>query len=321
MRSKIGMPVLAAALALASNATLAQTVGMATSPAGSFYHTMGSALAATLAEKGKVEVRIQPFSSANIHLPAINAGQVAFGLANIYELLLALQGGDFYKGRTNPNLRLVTITSPLRSAFWVKKDSPIQSIADLKGKRVAWGYSQQNIVMPLILAHFDAAGLKESDVTPVPVPTVVRNADDFMAGRNDVLFFAMGSAKVTEVDAAVGGIRALPLPDSPQTQASFKKNFPPAYIELVSPRPGLTGIATPTPIMTYDGVMVTYADAPEDLVYNVVKTLHDNAASLAKATPTLSSFRPATMAKKTDPIAYHPGAIKFYKEKGLWPPK
>jgi TRAP-type uncharacterized transport system substrate-binding protein len=104
-------------------------------------------------------------------------------------------------------------------------------------------------------------------------------------------------------------------------QASFKKNFPPAYIEVVNPRPGLAAIPAPTPIMAYDGVMVTSASVPEDVVYKVVKALYENAAIVAKASPTLGAFSQKTMAKKVDPIQYHPGAIKYFREKGLWPPK
>jgi TRAP transporter TAXI family solute receptor len=312
---------LAAALVLGAGAASAQTVGMATSPAGSLYHTQGSAMAPILKDKGKIEVRIQPFSSPNIHLPAINAGQIEFGLANIYELYLAVQGGDFYKGKKNENLRLVTITGPLRSAIFVKKDSPAKKLADIKGMRMVWGFAQQNIIMPLIMAHFDAVGLTEKDITPVNVPTVVRGADDFAAGKADAFFFALGSAKVTEVDAAVGGLRAFPLPDGPATQAAFKKHFPPAYTQTVNPAPGLAGIAEPTPIMAYDAVMVTHAAAPESVIYNMTKALHENAEAVAKSSPTLRGFNAGGMAKKTDLAEYHPGAIKYYKEKGLWPPK
>jgi hypothetical protein len=313
--------VLAVALVLGAGAASAQTVGMATSPAGSLYHTQGSAMAPILKDKGNIEVRIQPFSSPNIHLPAINAGQIEFGLANIYELYLAVQGGDFYKGKKNENLRLVTITGPLRSAIFVKKDSPAKKLADIKGMRMVWGFAQQNIIMPLIMAHFDAVGLTEKDITPVNVPTVVRGADDFAAGKADAFFFALGSAKVTEVDAAVGGLRAFPLPDGPATQAAFKKHFPPAYTQTVNPAPGLAGIAEPTPIMAYDAVMVTHAAAPENVIYNMTKALHENAEAVAKSSPTLRGFSTAGMAKKTDLAEYHPGAIKYYKEKGLWPPK
>jgi TRAP transporter TAXI family solute receptor len=321
MRSQALATAIGAALLLASSAAGAQTVGLATSPAGSLYHTQGSAMAPIVKEKGAVELRIQPFSSPNIHLPAINAGQIQFGLANIYEILIALEGGQFYQGKKNSNLRLVTITAPLRSAFFVQKDSPIKSLADFKGKRMGWAFSQQQIIMPLIRSYFDAAGLKDSDIVPVPVPTVVRGADDFAAGKADIFFFALGSAKVTEVDAKVGGLRAIALPDTAQTRASFQKNFPPAYVLMVQPAPGLAGVATPTPVMTYDAVMVTSTEVPEDVVYKVTKALHENAEAISKSSPTLRAFAPARMAKKTDPIEYHPGAIRYYKEKGLWPPK
>jgi TRAP transporter TAXI family solute receptor len=300
---------------------LAQTVGMATSPAGSLYHTQGSAMAPILKDKSNIEVRIQPFTSPNIHLPAINAGQIEFGLANIYEVSQAIDGLDFYQGKKNDKLRLVTITGPLRSAIFVKKDSPIKNLADLKGQRVTWGYTQQNTISAQIQSYFEAAGLSEKDITPVMVPAVVRGADDFAAGKADAFLFAVGSAKVTEVDAAVGGVRALSLSDGPATQAAFKKHFPPAYVQVVNPGPGLAGIVAPTGIMTYDAVMVTHAGAPDDVVYNMTKTLHENAEAVAKSSPTLRGFNPASMAKKTELADYHPGAIKYYKEKGLWPPK
>ncbi len=319
MVSKRIASALGAALLLATGAAQAQTVGMATSSAGSLYHTQGSAIAPILLEKGKIEVRIQPFASPNIHLPVINAGQIEFGLCNLYELHLALQGEDFFKGKKNSNLRLVTLTGPLRSAIFVRKDSPIKTLADLKGKRLGWGFAQQNIIMPLWLSHLDAVGLKESDVTQVPVPTVVRGADDFAAGKTDAFLFAVGSAKVTEVDASVGGLRALDLEDNAATKAAFKEHFPPAYVLEVKPAKGVAGIEAPTGIMAYDATMVTHANAPEDVVYQMTKILHENAEAVAKSTPALRGFAADGMAKKTDLAEYHPGAIKYYKEKGLWP--
>jgi len=321
MRSHLSASAFVAALLLAPTAASSQTVGMATSPAGSLYHTQGSAIAPLLKEKGNIELRVQPFTSPEIHLPAINAGQIEFGLANIYDVYLAVDGLEFFKGKKNENLRLVAITAPLRSAIFVKKDSPIKQLADLKGQRITWGYVQQNTIKQQLLSYFDAVGLAEKDIVPVLVPAVVRGADDFAAGKADAFLFAVGSAKVTEVDASVGGVRALPLSDSPQAQASIKKNFPPAYIQVLNPGPGLTGVLEPTPILTYDAVMVTHAAAPEDLVYNMTKTLHENAAAVDKSSPTLRGFSAGTMAKKVDLAQYHPGAIKYYKEKGLWPAK
>lgn len=308
-------------VAAVSSAVAQQPAGLATSPAGSFYHTQGSVMAGLLAEKANTQLRVQPFASPNIHLPAINAGQIEYGLANIYETGLAIRGEDFFKGRTNPNLRLIAITSQLRTGIFVRKDSPIKSLAELKGKRVPWNFAQQNIIMPLMLTHLDAVGLTEKDITTVPVPTVVRGADEFMAGRVDMFLFALGSAKTTEVDAAVGGIRALPLQDTPQAQASIKKHFPASYIEVVEPKQGVAGIQEPTPIQHYDGVLVTHAKLSDEAAYAMTKALWENAEALAKATPTLAEFKTTSMAKNTPGVEYHPGAIKFYQEKGVWPPK
>lgn len=319
MKSILAGVVALAAVSASANAQ--QAAGLATSSAGSFYHSQGSVMAGMLAEKAGIQLRVQPFASPNIHLPAINAGQIEFGLANIYELGLAIRGDDFFKGRANPNLRLIAITSQLRTGIFVRKDSPIKSLADLKGKRVTWNFAQQNIIMPLMRTHMDAAGLADSDITTVAVPTVVRGADEFMAGRVDTFLFALGSAKTTEVDAAVGGIRALPLPDTPQSLAAIKKHFPASYIEVVKPRQGVAGIHEPTPIQHYDGVLVTHAKISDQQVYDLTKALWENAEALAKGTPTLADFRTASMAKVTPGVEYHPGAIKFYQEKGVWPPK
>ena len=51
----------------------------------------------------------------------------------------------------------------------------------------------------------------------------------------------------------------------------------------------------------------------------MTRTLHENAEAVAKSSPTLRGFVAKDMAKKTNLAQYHPGAIKYYKEKGLWP--
>ena len=321
MRKTLLLCLSGAALAIFTISASAQTVGLATSSAGSFFHTQGSVIGGIVSGKHNIQVRVQPFSSGNVHLPLINDGRVEFGLVSIYEPLLALEGREFYQGHKNQNLRLVSITSVITALFFARKDSGIKTVADLKGKRVSWGYSQQNIFVPLLKAQFDAVGLTEKDIKPILVPTVVRGAEDFIEGRNDAFFIALGAAKVTEADAAVGGVSAVALNDTPETRASFQKNFPPAYIRVFQPRRGLAGIVEPTPVMTYDCVMVTNANVSEDVVYNMTKALYENAEALAKASPTMAAFSADSMAKKTDPLEYHPGAIKFYREKGLWPPK
>lgn len=305
-----------------TGSAVAQTVGIGTSTPGSFYHSMGSAIAKVITQKAGVSARVQPFSSAGVYFPAVNGGDLELGLGNIYELLLAMKGEGHFKGRTNANLRLISITSPLRVAVFVKKDSPIKTIADLKGKRVPDGYNQQRIIIPLMAAEYETAGMTSKDIVPVPVPTVARGADDFMAGRADALFFALGSGKVAEAEAAVGGIRALDIPNTPQNLAAIRKHVPPAYLRLEQPAKNLPGIVGPTHVIAYDAIFMTNAQMNEDAVYRITKAMWEDVDELKRSYAGFALFGRETMAKKHGaPIAYHPGAIKFYTEKGVWPPK
>ena len=90
----------------------------------------------------------------------------------------------------------------------------MKTMADLKGKKVGMGYSAMRTIDPMVKAILATGGLTEKDVTPVLIPNVIRGADDFTSGAADMFFFAFGAPKVREVDATVGGIRALEIPES-----------------------------------------------------------------------------------------------------------
>ena len=90
----------------------------------------------------------------------------------------------------------------------------MKTIADLKGKRVPYGYSAMRTIEPTVRAILATGGLSEKDVKPVLVPNVVRSADDFTSGAADMFFFAFGAPKVREVDATVGGIRVLEIDEA-----------------------------------------------------------------------------------------------------------
>ena len=103
----------------------------------------------------------------------------------------------------------------------VRKDSGIDTVADLKGKRfpIGWQGFQQGI--PLSNAMLATAGLSLDDMDGVPTANLLRAADDFKAGRLDATIFAIGAPKMAEVDAAVG-IKFLDLPDTPEAAKTLQ---------------------------------------------------------------------------------------------------
>lgn len=307
---------------LASGTAAAKTLGIGTSNPGSITHSIGSAIAKVLTEKAGFQARVQPHGGNSATVPAINAGEVDLGAANIFEVRFALSGTGIYKGQVLKDLRVVTVLMPLRTAFFVKKDSPIKSLADLRGKNVPGVFTSQKVVGIITRAVLANAGLTYKDVKMVPVNNVVRGADDFVRGKTDVFFFAVGSGKILQTSAKVGGVRALSLDPSPAAMARLNKIFPVGYALKIKPRKQNHGIVKPTFVNAFDLVFLTNSKVSDDVIYKVTKTLHGGKkAMFASFKPLGAMFSPKRMVKKLPAGRYHSGAVRFYKEKGMWPPK
>lgn len=315
LTTMLGTAVLTLGLAGAAGA---QQVSIGTSNPGSIYHSSGTVIAKLLNEKGGVKATIQPFASPNVFIPSVNAGEMQLGLANIAELRWALAGEEHFQGRPHPALRAVAVMYPLRSAIFVRKDSEIKKLEDLKGRAALDGFTSQKIILPLLDAMYATVGMTRKDMRPVQVPNVVAGADVFASGKADMFFFAIGAAKPRETDAAVGGIRMLTLPNTPEALAKVREHFPPGYLRLENPSPANVGVLEPGYSLAYDALVFASAKTPDDVAYQTAKVMYENAAAMGEQFPPFRLFDPKTMAKDQAPLQYHPGAIKYYKEKGLW---
>ena len=251
----------------------AQTYGFATLPPGTLNYTTASAAAKVLKEKAGINILVQPTAGDNVILPLVGRNEAMMGIANAVEIGKAIQSG------TLPDLRLIGTAHPLRSAFFVRKDSPMKTIADLKGKKVALGYSAMQTIDVLSRAILATGGLTEKNVVPVLVPNVVRGAENFTSGAADMFFFAFGAPKVREVDATVGGIRALEIKESGMDAARKISSY--GYLTAVTPGPVYIGVFEPMKVYTFDNVLVTNAKIPDELVFKVIESLDQNKADLA----------------------------------------
>jgi TRAP transporter TAXI family solute receptor len=192
---------------------------------------------------------------------------------------------------------------------------------DVKGKRVPWGFPVQKSVQRVVVAQLLGAGLTEKDVQPVPARNIVQSADDFAAGKTDIFWFALGSGKVKQVDAKVGGLRALPIETTPKALEALEEYVPGSYVVRLKPQAGLEQIKSEIPVQAYDVVFFTNAKTPDDVIYKITKAVAESQKEMAAVFPALRRFNPDQMAKKYKVLEYHPGAIKYFQEKGLWPPK
>ena len=306
----------ALALGLASGAAEAQNVGIATSNPGSLFHNIGTAVA-NAANAGGLNTTIQPATSPNQYIPFVNEGGIEFGVSNLQEVNYSITGDAWWNGNQNPNIRVVAHLMPLVEAIFVRADSGIARVSDLKGKPMTDGYTAQNTILPQLSAFYATAGMTRDDVEKVSVASVVAGADAFMAGDTVGFIFAHGAGKVREADAAVGGLRALTVEDSSDAAlAAAREHWPTAFF-LTLKAGSMPGVLEDGTYIAFPQVIFTHANVPDDVVYAMAKAMHDNAQVMADTFPPFRAFKPENM--KGDPgiAQFHPGALKYFEEIGL----
>ena len=122
-------------------------------------HRDASAISKVMKEKGGVNMLVQPTAGDNVINPLVGRGEVEIGITNIMEVTDALEGGL-------KDMRIITAAHALRTPLFVRKDSGMFKNADLKGKRVAMGYSAMRNIDQVARAMLATAGLTEADVRP-----------------------------------------------------------------------------------------------------------------------------------------------------------
>ena len=304
-----------AGVCLASAPATAQTYGLATMQPGTLAHTTGSAIAKVLKEKGGLNTLVQATAGESVLIPMVARSEIDLGLANLAEVQAQVEGSG---PNRQADLRLIGVIHPLWASFFVRKDTTMKTNADMKGKRIALGYSAMRTVDMLVQAQLALGGLTAKDVTPVMVPNVMRGADDFMSGGVDALYFAFGAPKVREADASVGGIRALDASASPERLAESRKLFPYGYLTPIGPAPIFVGVTQPMNAYTMDYILFTHAKAKDEVVTKMIDTLAKNKPELVAVAPHLQSFNPALFYKKFD-MPYHPGALKYFADQKMQP--
>lgn len=306
-----------AASALFAGAAAAQTVSISTLPPGSINNVQTQAIAKVVQDAADIQMRVVTFNSPAASMGAVQAGQAAFTFMSNDEVGIAVRGKDEHEGKPLDKLQLAATVFPFKVGVLVRKDSGIDTVADLKGKRfpIGWqGFPQGIALSNAILA---TAGLSLDDTDGVPTANLLRAADDFKAGRLDATVFAVGAPKMAEVDAAVG-IKFISLEDTEEAKKAMASIRPEYTIAPQAPLPHLNGVIGETNLMQYAMTVGVSSDVDEDTVYKVVKALHENKDALVAAHPSFNAMNPDNLAVQQQDVKYHPGAIRYYKEIGIW---
>jgi TRAP transporter TAXI family solute receptor len=303
---------------------LPKSVTIGSNPPGSLFYSLASGLAKVVSDASPMQAQVQPHAGTSTFVPLFESGELDFGVVNAVDMGMVYQGQKLKIGGRNPfphvaSSRLIMRGSPLRSSLIVRKDSPIKTIGDVKGKRVTGEYPAQLAVWYNVFGSLANGGLTWSDVKVVPVPAVNEGVDALVQGRADVTTHAIGTAKVKEADAAVG-IRYISLDCSKQGEARIKKAVQGYYLSVVKTGSS-TGIVEDTCAYTYDIYLVGHKALPEAVVRNVLQAIWVNVEKLPQFHPGFAEWTRARAVDSEVTMPYHPAAVRFLKDNNAWPAK
>jgi len=305
-----------AASSLMAGAATAQTISMGTNPQGSLAYATGAGVSKVAIESAGVKMRVIPQGGPVVTLPLLNRGKLDFTISVSVVTAFANNGGAMFKGKKQENVRVVASLFPLILGTFVRKDSPITTFADLKGKRIPSKYTKQKISGLFSRALMATAGVTMKDVKPFPVASGVRAIEAFMAGKIDAVNFSLSSGKTRQAHASVGGIRYLSVDKTPEALATLQKFAPGAVLDIVKPSPRFPGVDRPINTIFAPFIVNASTHTPDELVYKVVKAIHANKAKMVTTHKAFGGFNPKKINRDLG-LPYHNGAKKFFKEMGL----
>jgi len=296
-------------------------LALATNPTGTLTNTMGAGIATVLTKSMGVQVKTVPLNGPQEWFPMTNTEEVDMGVLSSYDSQLGYQGKSSFaeiSGNKGFDIRLITIGHKNISMLITTNDSGIKTGADLKGKRYAGIISSSaglTLKADAILANL---GLTRDDVEEITVPNIAEAVLALQTGRADATYVGEGTPQVQELDASNKGCYVVSLDPSPEAVKNMFELYP-AKIIPIDPGPKSVGVKEPnTMVMANYMYMVGRSTLNDTTVYTVVKNMWENNKELTEINSSLSDWTTDVFLMDDFVIPYHDGAIKFYKEKGIW---
>lgn len=286
---------------------------IASNPAGTHVYAVAAGLAKVLQDEGGMRATIRPFSGSSVYLALLQRGEVSLGLNVSIDAYLAYAGLPPYDTRMD-RLRLLAMMFPLPIMYMVRADSDMHRVEDLRGRRVVITFRANASLEQLHTGILATGGITPSDVTPVIVAGLPEAMDMLSQGRADAVPTGLNTALALQVNSTLpGGIRYVTMGANEARLAEIMPGSEPVTI-----MPGEVGVSVPTRVAGIVDYLNTSTHMSEELAYEIVKTIHANWAGLRADLTQMEDTPVEAMAPANIVHPYHEGAVRYYREVGLW---
>jgi TRAP transporter TAXI family solute receptor len=305
------------AAALASGALAQQmNIAIATGGTGGVYYPLGGGMANVLSKylpQVQATARVTGGSVDNLKL--IGSGQSEVALVMVDAALDALKGEDKFKNN-KVEVRSLMVLYPNRMHVVSIEGRGVEKIEDLKGKRVSTG-SPGSATEVMAFRVIEAAGLdKDKDMRRERLG-VAESVNAIKDGKIDAFFWVGGlpTAAVTDLGATPGV--KIKMIDTAHLVDKMNQKHGNLYSADVIKAKTYPGQEKDNPVSVVQNILVANASMPDKVAYDIVKTLFEKKPELIAVHREAENFVLEAQTNKNSPIPWHPGALKYFQEKGV----
>lgn len=277
---------------------------------------VGGALSEVLnAHSGELgwQVTAEATKGTQENLRRLASGELDFGMANAAISYFAVRGEG---GWDQPMaVQAVMTLAPNVALFIAPQKGTVETIADLRSKRVVMGPAGagfEYFLRPILGAH----GLTYADITALNATQ--SGAVDLLADGSAAAAFLGGAVPTASITQASSSQDIAFVPFDSKAVEQLVADYP-FFDRATIPAGTYRGQAEDFAGMNVGSMhLVTSTSVDAELVYQVTKAIYENRAEVVEKHPAGKAINPKVVVRDTG-IEFHPGAVRFYREIGIWP--
>ncbi len=304
------------AAALLAGTAVAQNISIATGGTGGVYYPMGGGIAAVLSKHVPgMQATAEVTGGSVDNLKLIGSGSPYIGLSMVDAAQDAYRGDGKFSGN-KIGVRTLMVLYPNRMHVVSVEGRGVAKITDLKGKRVSTG-SPGSATEVMAFRVIEAAGLdKDKDMTRERLG-VAESVNAIKDGKIDAFFWVGGLPTAAVTDLANTPGTKIKMVDHADLVPAMNKKYGNLYVEDSIPKATYHGMDADNKQATVMNILVANENMDDKTAYNIVKTIFDKRDDLIAVHKEAANFKLENQKASATPIPFHPGAAKYFAEKGV----
>jgi uncharacterized protein len=291
-------------------------LSIGTAPPGGAFFPVGAAISEVLNEQADEhhwQVTAESTMGSQENIRRLARQELDLALSNSAITYFAVRGQGEWPA-PQPVQSVMTL-APNVALFITLAGSGVRRIADLRGRRVVIGPAGagfEYFVGPILEAH----GLSLADLTPLYATQT--GAVDMLGDGSAAAAFLGGAVPTASISQACASQDVFFIPFDEEARERLIAEFPFFHAATIPAETYRGQTRAYTGLDVGSMHLITSARHDEELVYRLTRVLYENRAGVADRHPAGRSINPQNVVRPTG-TEFHPGAVRFYRETGLWP--